>query len=451
MQIINRLCNFFLKGNARSLAIKRNIIGSLGVKCVSLVVGLWMVPLTLGYLSKEMYGIWLILASIITWMQLMDIGFTNGLKNKLAEALANDDIAKGKALVSTTYVMMAFIFVPLCVLLMTIFPFIDWSWCLNVDPKYNHDICITMNILVVCFCVQMFLNVLNAVLAAYQRVAVSSLLLVVGNCISLGFIILLTKYSTPSLQSLSMVVAVMPVLVLLVASWYFYTRQLKPVKPQLALFDRKYVKDLFGLGSQFFLIQIQMIVLFQCTNLLISNVSSAEDVTVYNISYKYISTIMLVFNIMLQPLWPAFTDAFTRHEYGWMKSVYSKMTRIFALCALAVIVMVIISPWIYDLWIGDDVSIPFTMTLVVAIYILVNTWDSLQVNIINGIGTIKLQTYVTLVGMICHIPLALFLSHFWGAKGVVLSMICIAVLYSCVFTIQLHKLLDQKAEGIWRA
>lgn len=451
MQIINRLCNFFLKGNARSLAIKRNIIGSLGVKCVSLVVGLWMVPLTLGYLSKEMYGIWLILASIITWMQLMDIGFTNGLKNKLAEALANDDIAKGKALVSTTYVMMAFIFVPLCVLLMIIFPFIDWSWCLNVDPKYNHDICITMNILVVCFCVQMFLNVLNAVLAAYQRVAVSSLLLVVGNCISLGFIILLTKYSTPSLQSLSMVVAVMPVLVLLVASWYFYTRQLKPVKPQLALFDRKYVKDLFGLGSQFFLIQIQMIVLFQCTNLLISNVSSAEDVTVYNISYKYISTIMLVFNIMLQPLWPAFTDAFTRHEYGWMKSVYSKMTRIFALCALAVIVMVIISPWIYDLWIGDDVSIPFTMTLVVAIYILVNTWDSLQVNIINGIGTIKLQTYVTLVGMICHIPLALFLSHFWGAKGVVLSMICIAVLYSCVFTIQLHKLLDQKAEGIWRA
>ena len=106
---------------------------------------------------------------------------------------------------------------------------------------------------------------------------------------------------------------------------------------------------------------------------------------------------------------------------------------------------------IYKIWIGNRAEVPFIMTLLVGIYVLLHSWDALQVNMINGVGTIKLQTNITLIGLVAHIPLSILFAQFAGALGVVMSMSCITLFYSIVFTIQIRKLLNQKATGIWAA
>ena len=85
------------------------------------------------YLSPEIYGIWLTVSSVIVWLNFFDVGFTLGLKNKLAEALADGDYVRGKKLVSTTYGMMFAIFVPLTIILELLVPVVDWSGFLNVS------------------------------------------------------------------------------------------------------------------------------------------------------------------------------------------------------------------------------------------------------------------------------------------------------------------------------
>ena len=52
--------------------------------------------MTMDYLSPEIYGIWLTVSSVIVWLNFFDVGFTLGLKNKLAEALADGDYVRGK-------------------------------------------------------------------------------------------------------------------------------------------------------------------------------------------------------------------------------------------------------------------------------------------------------------------------------------------------------------------
>ena len=64
------------------------------------------------------------------------------------------------------------------------------------------------------------------------------------------------------------------------------------------------------------------------------------------------------------------------------------------------------------------IGIPFEITLCLGIFLAINSWDSLQVYMINGVGTVKLQTYVVLIGLIFHIPLALFLGNKLGVIGV---------------------------------
>lgn len=436
-------------GNPRSVTVKKNILGSLFIKGCSILISLLLVPMTLGYVSSEIYGIWLTLSSIMIWLNFFDIGFTLGLKNKLTEAIALKNWERGKTLVSTTYFMMIVIFVPLCIILELIIPHINWALFLNINSQYNDEIVKTLYVLAGCFCLQMIVNVLTAVVAAFQKVALSSLFPVIGNALSLIVIYILTKCCPPSLEALAYAISVAPIIVVLIASFVLYNGKFKCISPNFKSINKSYIKDLLSLGAKFFIIQLQVVVLYQSTNILISNVSSPEDVTAYNIAYKYLSIAMMVYTIILSPLWPAITDAYTKKDFQWMNMIYSKMKKVYYLSLLIVLIMIALSSFIYHLWIGQKAEIPFMMTLIVGLYIIINTWDSLQVQLINGIGTLRLQTYVTLIGLVFHIPMSLFLGRYLGAYGVVASMIIITSVYAIVFTIQINKILHLKASGVW--
>lgn len=447
--LYNKISSFLNKGNERTKNIKKNIVGSIIIKGASIIIQLLLVPLTLGYLNSELYGIWLTLSSIMLWLSFFDVGFTLGLKNRLAEAIALGNYDKGKSLVSTTYFMMIIIFVPLGFILEAIVPYINWSSFLNVSLDYNEQLVQVVQVIVACFCLQMIFNVIASVLAAFQKVALSSLFPVIGNFLALIIIYFLTKFTSSSLLNLALAISYLPVLVYIVSSIIFFKGTLKRVAPSFKHIDLSLIKDIFNLGFRFFIIQIQMIVLYQSTNILISNISSPIDVTSYNLAYKYISIALMLFNIILGPIWPAFTDAYTKKDYAWMNDVYRRMVQIYGILCLAILIMLVVSPFAYNLWFGDKAVVPFFMTISVALYVIIHSWDSLQVVLINGIGCVTIQTVVTVIGLVLHIPMSLFLGKYWGALGVVFSMIIINSIYSIIFTIQIRKVLHKRAYGIW--
>ena len=446
---VNKIKQKFIGGSSRSLTVKKNILGSLFIKGISILTSLFLVPITLGYVSAEIYGVWLTISSILHWLTYMDVGFTLGLKNRLAECLAKEDYEKGRSLVSTTYFIMTVIFVPFAIIMMFVIPYINWCGVLNVSDIHQTVITRTIQVLLVFISIQMIVNVFVAVVAAYQKTALSSLFSVIGQICSLIIIGLMTHFVEPSLFNLAFAYSLMPIIIVAISSIIYFKTSMKDVVPSFRTINLKYVKDLWNLGAKFFLIQVQMIVLYQSTNILISHLAGPESVTQYNIAYKIFNVVAMLCTIVLTPLWPAFTDAYTKKDYAWMKSVYYKMTRIFMLVFLAIAAIVACSPFIYDLWIGDKVHVPFTLTVSIAIYTAIHCWDSLQVMLINGVGTVKLQTYVTMIGLILHIPLSLILGKYIGIYGVVASMCLINVIYVSFFTIQIRKIIGQKAKGIW--
>ena len=441
--------NKLFSGNARSSQVKKNIVGSIAIKGISILASLLLVPLTLNYVNKELYGIWLTLSSIILWLNFFDIGFTLGLKNKLAESLAVKDYVSGKHLVSTTYYMMIIIFLPICVFMLFITPFLSWSSILNVSPVYNSDIIKVLYILIVSVFFQMFFNVLGAVVSAYQKVAFSSLFIMLGQVLSLLFVYILTLVAPPSLIGLAIAISVSPIIILSTFSIYLYKNRFKDVSPSYKFVDRKRIKELFGMGIKFFIIQVQVIILYQSTNIIISNIAGPEAVTEYNIAYKYLGVAAMLYNIILMPLWPAFTDAYTLKDYQWMRNIYKKMCYVYIGVVIGISILVLISPYVYQIWIGKDANISTSMTVIISLFIIINSWDSLQVFMINGIGAVKLQSYVVVIGLLFHIPLAFYFGSKIGAKGVILSMICINIIYSLIFTTQINKIINKKASGIW--
>lgn len=449
MKVFDKIFSKISSGNQRTVVVKKNILASFALKGISIVTSFLLVPLTIGYVSEELYGVWLTLASILTWLSFMDIGFSQGLKNKLTEAIASDDWEKGKALVSTTYGMMFFIMVPVCLLLELAIPFVNWSSLLNVNPVYSDEIINAMYVCIAFGCLQMIVNVLVSVVAAFQKVALSNSFMVIGNVIALLLILILKSIVPPSLVVLACTLAAMPILVTVIASIILYSSSFKKVAPSISWFKKAYIKELFDLGYKFFIINIQVLVLYQSTNILISNVSSPIEVTTYNIAYRLLNVAMMIYTIMTTPLWPAYTEANAKGDYGWMISIRKKMQKILVLSIIGCFVLTILSPFIYRIWIGDSVDVPYSMTFIVALYVSVYCWQNLNGTILVALSKVKLNLIVLTIGMLLHIPLSYLLSIFIGCYGVIASMTLITVFYAVVYSIQVNKILNQTATGIW--
>lgn len=433
----------------RTQLVKRNVIGGFGVRGISILASLILVPLTINYISSELYGIWLTLSSIIHWISFFDIGFGNGLRNKLAESIALEDYKKGKIYVSTTYAVLILIFVSIGFLSYFGAGYINWSSFLKVSEDYNPVLIRVSQILLVAFCLQMILKLIQNISQAYQLNALASLLDALGNVFSLLFIYILTLTMAPSLPLIAIVFGFSPLLVLLGASIILFLGRFKQVSPNVYYVNFKYAQDIFKLGGSFFLLQMATIVLYQMVNILISRMCGPEQVTNYNVSYKYLSILLMVITIVISPLWSAFTDAYVRNDYIWMSSVYDKLMKMFIISVLCLVLMVIISPFVYYYWIGDEVSISFSTSVLVGLYVLILIWGSIHSYLLNGMGKVRLQLYIGVISMICFLPLAIVMGGVWNINGILSAMVVINVPGSMTNAIQVKMLIANNANGIW--
>lgn len=451
MNIWLKVKSYFTKGSERDLVIKKNIVQSGVFKVGSIVLSLLMVPLTINYVSAEQYGIWLTVSSIVAWIAYFNLGLGHGLRNKFAEAKANENYQLASKYISTTYALFALIFSALFLVFIFANHYIDWCSFLKIDIVENLILKRLMIIMVGFFCLNMFLNVMNSLLLGDQKTAFASGIAVAGQVLSLIFIFVLSKTVKSSLIYLVFVFSGASSLVLLMVSIYVYSSKSKYrlYRPSLSNVDFKLTKELLNLGGKFFLIQISLLLIFQSVNIILSRNCGQMAVTQYNIVYKYFQMIYMANMIVLTPFWSAFTEAYAKNDFIWMQSTFKKLKKITLFYIPVFLLMLLFSPWFFKVWIGDSVTIPFTLSLFVGLYIIAMANAGLYMFILNGIGKVKIQLIVYTAFALLSIPIMNILSKHIGIYGILIFLSLVYITQALIGRIQIKKILSQKATGIW--
>lgn len=419
-----KLKSLFFNGSERSVKAKKNIAAMVLIKGGSVLVGFLLVPLTLHYVSSETYGVWLAISSMVAWFSFFDIGINNGLKNKLTEALAQDDIPLAKKYVSTTYALLAMIFIPLMVVLLGIAPMLDWYSILNVNQGVVEGLLASVCIVITYFCINFILSTVNIVLLADQRPAYASLLTFVQQLLSLGVIYVLTLTTKGSLVKLCLALCACPIVVVVLFNLLLFRDRYRSISPAFSDIDFKTAPALFRLGVQFFIIQIAGVIQYQMSNFLIIRFFGAAEVTEYNIAYKYFNVPYMLWITMLTPVWAAVTDAIAKQDFRWVSDVIKKYLILLGVFVLGSLLMLALSGPLYDLWVGNSVSVPFEVSLWVMILNLTMMFGSVFVNVLNGAGILKVQAIACIVSPVvfllgCHV----FIGLGWGVKSILISSV----------------------------
>lgn len=442
------LRNFF-KGDQRTIRAKKNIIFSIGIKGIDSLVYLLLVPVTLGYLNQYEYGIWLTLNSILMWINSFDIGLGNGLRNKLAIALANNNQSLARIYVSTTFFMLIAIMGGLVIVGTIAAPFIDWYEILNTTsinvPRLAEIVYISFTI----FCLNFIFKFVGNVYLALQLPAINNLMVTMGHLLSLIIIFILTKTTDGSLLWVAVSYSASPLIVYLIAYPLTFFRVYPYLAPSYKLFKTQYLKQLFNIGIQFFLLQLSGLILFALSNLLISHMFGPETVTPYNIAYRYFSIILMAMGIIISPMWSATTEAYEKGDIIWIKRSMTSIHKILSIAIVILLIMVILSNWVYRIWVGTEVEIPYLLSILMAIYVLVLIFSLSYSNFLNGIGKLTIQTINTVSVAVLFIPFCYLLGQYFGLYGIVSGMIVLNLSGAVLNYIQFNKIIEGKAHGVW--
>jgi O-antigen/teichoic acid export membrane protein len=447
------LKGFFKEGNARTLAAKRNVIGSFLVKVISMAISFVIVPLTINYINPTQYGIWLTLTSMVGWVSLFDVGLTQGLRNKFAEALAQHDIHLARIYVSTTYFYITILFLVVWVILVVVNSFVDWSSIINIPVVMDNEIRMLTSIIITYFCLQFIFQVIKTILISDQNPAKASFIDLIGQSSSLLIIWLLTLFTEGSLIYLGLGIGVMPVLVLIIANVYLFSTSYKEFLPNFKLVQKKYRNKLMGLGLKFFILQLAAMIQYSSTLFLIARYFTPVDVTAYNIAFKYFLILQGFYMIILSPLWSSSTDAYFSGDIDWIIRAVKKYLLILIPFVFVGFIMLLFADEFYDLWLGKGViNIDYKISIFCFIFFLTGMFSSIFVNVINGIGALRVQFITSVFTSIGFIGLSMiFILVFdLGVWSIILASIISNVYGFILAPIQLYNILIvRNTNSIW--
>lgn len=432
-----------LNSKTRSKNLRKNVILSFLLKFLSYLFSFMVVSVSINYLNSEQYGIWITLLSILSWVSFTDIGLGNGLRNKLTEALSKRNYKDAKEYISTTYAALSVIILILYIVVLIVVPHLNWQFIFNSKTVSNKQLITLVLIVFTFFLFNFVLSLYNQLYYAVQKSAVTGVGQFVLNLFSLINLLLLTKFTKPNIVYVSIgygISMVIPSILLTYLFFYAY----KGLRPKFKYIKLNKIKSLMSLGIKFFIIQIAAVVYFSTNNFIIIQICGPKEVSVYDTTYKIFNGIMTVFILLLTPLWSAFTEAYIKKDFKWIKNVMKKLNLLLFPISLLLVFVCIFYKLIFYIWIGNKLVIPMNLVIADAVYCIIYIWSNIYTYFLNGINVLNLQMYISIFICIVNIPLCIYFGKVLklNSFGIQIAQIITAFPSAIIVTIKVNKIIN---------
>ena len=393
-------------------------------KGVALAVSAISIPIAVRYLGAEDFGIWVTISTTLSMLLLLDLGVANALTNFISEAYARDDRDHASTYTTTALGVVVAVALLLACIARWIWPSLHWDHLFHLSSAAEVPIVGTA----VAAAVGIFLLGLPAglapkILGGYQELRAANLFTAIGSLLNLLSMIVLVHLHA---GLVALVIASSAALVganLLALVWiiFFHKPWLAPsLKHVKGLAARRMIKS----GSEFFILQISGLIVFNSDNLVVIHYLGPTQVAAYSLTWRLAGYAAIGQTLILPALWPAFSEAFSRGDLPWIRHTFRRtMALTMGIAVCASLLFAVAGRWIIRIWASDAAVPTEELLLLMCIWVLISTFMSNTGTVLVAKGETRLQAWCSLAAA----ALSLFLSIYWvqriGAPGVILATI----------------------------
>ena len=269
---------------------------------VNLAIGIVLMPFTVRHLGPSQYGLWMLVASLTSYFQLLDLGYGNGLVRHIADADARGDIPRINRLLSTFTVVYAGLgllaAVGIAGLILIAIPRFPH---LSDAEVYRGQL--VLGILGIRMAIGFPMTVFGAATTARQRFALNNTV-AIGVALANGavtYAVLASGFGLVALVASTTAVGL--------ASYgaYVWTarRAFAELRIRLASFDRRLVRDVTAFSLYLFVIDVAVQIGFNLDNVVVGAALGTSAVAVYAVTLRladYQRQLACQFNGLLFPI-----------------------------------------------------------------------------------------------------------------------------------------------------
>lgn len=431
-----RIDQFKKKVNLRTYKIIKNAAYSLGIKGLSVVVGLLLMPVYAKFLvDQSVLGIWITLISMLSWIFTFDLGIGNGLRNELTIAFAQNNKLLAKKLITSAYISSALICFVFAAILWMCIHYIDFINLFHINKLIDEKVLgHSISLLLISVLIQFVLKLINSILLALHRSAIPNALNLLSNILLLLYMLIAPVESiNKNFASLSIIYIVTTNLPLLIATIIVFSTSLKDYIPSPKYFNISVAKNTTKLGLAFFGIQIMAMAILNTNNILISIFVNASEVVPFQIYIKLFSLVSTFFSIGMIPIWSSITDAQAKLDFNWIIKIRKQLFLLMGIAAFGEVVVLFLSRFIVTIWMGEKyASLDFKLVIFFAILDLVSIWTMISGYIANGLGKLRNQLLSLTLGVTINFPLAYLFTIFSKSWVAIITANILSLLPFCI-------------------
>lgn len=413
--------------------IVKNSTLSLIYKVVSMVFSLISAPLLLDVLGNYKYGIYSSALSIVSWVYYFDLGIGNGLRFKLTGYLAEKDQKGAKKTVTIAYILVSIVMFIAMIAVIMLLSFFDVDSFFSIN-KTNENI---NKILIIGFAfagLNFILSLVNNILQATQESSKVNFFSLLGQAFFIIALLFYKKFGFSLILLVSIAEGFSQLIKNIVETIFVYKKypELTPKKENI---DFSYSKGIMSFGIKMFVLQISALILNSTDNLLILKYFGADSVTPYSFTYKYFGIINNVYVVLIGPIMSAYTMAYAKKDYTWIKSTFKKSMILYGLVVCGTIVAAFIFRPFARIWLQRDLQFDTSLILFTSLYYLMLMFSHNFSSFVNGIGVVNETTIAVALQAILNIPCSIFfaINCNMGINGIIMGSIACMCIVNVVY------------------
>jgi O-antigen/teichoic acid export membrane protein len=410
----------------------KNMLSGYGAIVLGVIVNIFLLPVVLNNVGKELYGLWFLIFNITSYFYLADFGITNAITRLFAKykVLGQDKV---KNLLSTAYII---IFVlDLFILLLILLFKQNIIQYLGIDNRNLEIFSLLFIIAVIELLSQFILRVNFGIIKGKHHYNIAYNLEALTSILRLLSIFILTITDNFTIVNFALLYSLSKILSDSI-SFYFLKSEFKSLKFKT---DFTILKDLINNASSTLLTSIASTAYNSLPLLLFGKVFGLEKVFLYSIPFA----IMIVMSRLINVVYAGFTPraselkALNDDEEIYKISNYGiKISLILGITSLSF--FIIFGFDIFVLWLGDKVLTIADFNMIYNIFILLLTYLTIanfqKVNIViyQAAGLHWYVTFETITSAILLLLLSYLLFDIFGMYVFAVSMICVS-LYKYIY------------------
>lgn len=418
---------------------------------VNTLIQLLYTPLLIKKLGQSEYGLYSLVASIIGYLTIMDLGFGNAIVVYTAKYRAQGKLDEEQKLHGMFNRVFKIIGIIMGIIGLIVYFNVNNIFGKNMSNVEISKMQIMMLILSFNLFITFYFAIYNSIISAYEKFTFQKIISIIHSLLKPLFMIPLLFLGFKSI-SLCVVITITNIFTIL--SNYIFCKKKLNVNTKYRGFDKRVFKIIIGYSIWIFLGVIVDKVNYSVDNVILGAVSGTIAVSIYSVATTFNTVFINVSTAINSVMLPKITKLVTQNAST--EELTNEMIKVGRLqnyiIFLACSGFILFGKNFIVAWVGKGFIDAYYVTLLLIVPASIPLIQNTGLSIMQAMNKYRFKSISTFVMAIINIIISIFLAKWLGPIGAALGT-CIAIIICNVILINIYylKIIKLKIFKFWSA